>query len=325
MLILRSPITRTRSRTRRGGSSLLAALGLCLLLAPTLLPSPARAYETDQYSNRLVPIADSREELNALVNEALARVIEHWHGGLDRERFAREVYWELGGIYWVDKIERQAMKSPEIEKLPQRRHRSIFHGAPPWATRVNYFFGVGRTLKVAGVLVGSDKLGHFFSQGNKYYGSYLAGASPEKVAGRGRFNERWLFGQLTTGVYSNADLVANYEGFLFYRSLFEADVIPGKGPIVAQEGTRVVLLRPFDWADHINDYWDEALNPSYFDAPLRHWMEKALPRLCPDYEQDPSAYVPAADAELAHRYEHLGMKPAPQYRLDQVCGPASRR
>ena len=32
--------------------------------------------------------------------------------------------------------------------------------------------------------------------------------------------ERGVFGALTTGIYSNADLVANYEGYRFYRGLF---------------------------------------------------------------------------------------------------------
>ena len=66
--------------------------------------------------------------------------------------------------------------------------------------------------------------------------SRLAGWREEHILGRGTFNERWLFGQLTTSIYSNADLVANYEGYRFYRSLFEDGVVPGKPAIVRFAG-----------------------------------------------------------------------------------------
>ena len=148
-----------------------------------------------------------------------------------------------------------------------------------YASRVNWFFGVGATFRLAGSLVGSDKLGHFFSQGIKYYGSHLLGWDDRHVYGRGRFNERWLFGQLTTSVYSNADLVANYEGYRFYRSLFEAGIVPGKGPIVAFRDGRATIERSFSWADHVNDYWDEAAYPSHISPGLEHYLLSALPPL----------------------------------------------
>jgi hypothetical protein len=128
-----------------------------------------------------------------------------------------------------------------------------------------------------------------------------------------------IFGQLTTGVFSNADLVANYEGYLFYRSLFEDGVVDGKGPIVGWQGDRPQLLRPFDWADHVNDYWDEALNPSFLSPGLQRWMDKTLPSLCPDFRQDPEAFYPHNGTALAQRYAQLGLKTALWNRLDQVC------
>jgi hypothetical protein len=215
------------------------------------------------------------------------------------------------------------MKNPQVEKLPQRRRNSIFRQAPAWATRTMFFFGVGRTIKIAGALVGSDKLGHFFSQGIKYYQSHLGGESEEEVLGRGRFNEGWIFGQMATGVYSNADLVANYEGYRFYRSLFEDGVVPGKGAIVVWQGGRPVVERPFDWADHVNEYWDEALNPSHFGGALQRYMDRRLPELCGEYARDPGAFVSRADGELAARYAHLGIRPAPENRLDHVCNGAA--
>ena len=52
----------------------------------------------------------------------------------------------------------------------------------------------------------------------------LRGEPPERLLQKGWFAERWIFGELTTGVFSNADLVANYEGWRFYQSLFKDNV-----------------------------------------------------------------------------------------------------
>lgn len=299
----------------RGGRRVRLA-GALLALA---LAAPARGYESDQYSHRLDPIEDALPVLDRAVNDALVRVAARYRGAPDRLRFAGEVWSELGGLYWVDRIERFAVRAPEIEKLPQRRRQSIYGDAPIWATRVNYLFGVGRTFRLAGTLVGSDKLGHFFSQGLKYYRSHRAGWSESRVAGRGRFNERWIFGQATTSNYSNADLVANWEGYRFYRSLFEGGIVPGRGPIVSFRDGRAELARPFSWTDHVNDFWDEALNPSFVSPALARYLERRLPELCDEYADAPQSLRPAHEAELRERYRGLGLRENLRFRLDRVC------
>jgi len=307
------------TRRARTASRWRAVRTLLCVAALGGLASAVAAYETDQYSNRLVPIRDSLAPLDAMVNEALAKVVEEWHGPRDDYRLARKIYWILGGLYWVDHIERRAMTDPAIEKLPQEGRHSVYAGAPFTATRVNFLFGIGRTLKLSGVLIGTDKLGHFFSQGVKYYGSHTRGESEQSVLGRGRFNERWLFGELTTSVYSNADLVANYEGYRFYRSLFEDGTVPGKPAIVGWRKGGPFLQRRFTFADHVNDYWDEALNPSYVERSLQRWFDRRLPELCEDFRKMPQSWVSAESALLDEEYSALGIKPASQNRMDEVC------
>jgi hypothetical protein len=295
------------------------SVGIDAALALVAGAAAAGAYETDQYSHRLQPIRDSLPQLDARVNQALAQIVARWRGRRNDWKLARKIYWKLGGVYWVHHLERWAMKDPSIDRLPQGGHDSYYRGAPFIATRVNYFFGVGRTIKLAGSLVGTDKLGHFFAQGVKYYGSHLRGWTEARVLRRGQFNERWLFGQATTSVYSNGDLVANYEGYRFYRSLFEDGIVPGKPAIVRWDGDKPVLQRPFTWADHVDDGWDEAANPSYVEPALQRWYDYRLPLFCDEYRKSPSAYVPAHPGEIERRYGHIGMKPAPQNRMDAVC------
>jgi hypothetical protein len=292
-------------------------------LVATLAAPPLAAYETDQYSHRLVEIADAAPYLNGVVDAALGRVAARWRRGEDRARFAFEVYQELGGLHWVDRIERHAMKSPAVERLPQYRWRSVFRGAPPWTTRVNWLFGVGATIRMGDTLVGTDKLGHFISQGLKYYRSALAGWSRERIAWRGEVGERWLFGQATTSVYSNADLVANWEGYLFYRGLFEDGVVADKPAMVRFGPAGATLRRGFDWRDHVNDFWDEALNPSFLSAGLSRYLARKLPAYCGDYARAPQAFVPRDEAALAARYAGLGIRPRPELRLDRVCAGAA--
>ena len=80
----------------------------------------ADAYETDQYTNRHVHIEDSTLVLNAKVNETIHEIVTEWDNGHDPMEFVDEFYRKLGGRHWVDRLERWAMKSPDVEKLERR-------------------------------------------------------------------------------------------------------------------------------------------------------------------------------------------------------------
>jgi|DEB0MinimDraft_6_1074348.scaffolds.fasta_scaffold48699_2 hypothetical protein len=280
---------------------------------------PVWAYESDQYLNRTEAVSDSLAVMDAEINDAIEAIIQRSRQPQSDRRFARAVYYAVGGWYWADKIERWAAKSPAVEKYSQSRHRSIYRAMPVWATRVNFVFGVGRSFRVNDVMVGSDKFGHFFSQGYKYYKRELRGDSFERIISKGAFAERWLFGQFTTGVYSNADLVANYEGWRFYQSLFRDGVTPGKPAILGRRDGRYFMQRPFTWADHINHYWDEALNPSFNVRSLNWRLRQSIKRLCPEVRAQPEFYHVPDDAALWARYERVGLKDNRANQFQRVC------
>lgn len=211
------------------------------------------------------------------------------------------------------------MKSEEVERLQPSRRESIYQGHPLWATRVAAVFGVGPTIKVNEQLIGSDKLGHFLSQGRKFYRRYLKYLDEAKAAEHSAYTERALFGQMTTGVYSNADLVANYEGLLFYRSLFEDNIIPGKPAILAWTGENWVIQRSFTWADHVNEYWDEALNVNHFDNLLYSHMKERMLTFCPDYYAAPERYEIENEEFLKSRYKDIQLRDTSELRLNNLC------
>lgn len=282
-------------------------------------PAAVPAHETDQITNRTDPIADSTEALNREVNKKIVAVIKKRRHDEDRMRIVNALFRKLGSRLLVDRIEKWAIKSPEVEKLPTGRFDSVYADHPIWAVRVTKFFGIGETIRVNDQLIGTDKLGHFISQGRKYYRRFLRFNSEEAAARQAAYAEFLVFGQLSNGNFSNADLVANYEGHRFFRSLFEDNIVPGKPAILHWDGEGWIIQRKFDWADHVNEYWDEALNVNHYDRLLFPYMHERLVAECPNYWQDPSLYTIADEERLMERYAHLGMKENSVLRLDSLC------
>jgi len=296
-----------------------------ITLAALVAAGASAAYETDQFTNRLAPLRDSGPAMDAHVNAAIADAVAHCHGERDELELVNRIYFRLGGLHWVDRIEKWAMQSPDIEKLQTERFHSIYRGHPWYATRVTALFGIGATFKLDGILVGSDKLGHFFSQGRKFWLRWTASGDEEQAALRSAATERGLFGQATTGDYSNGDLVANYEGHRFHRSLFEDNIVPGKPAIVRWDGKRWVVQRAFAWSDHVNSYWDEALLVNDFDAILKPYMRTRFTTFCGEFARDPAAWnvAPEVDAELMQRYAMLQLRDTREMRMASICAEAN--
>ena len=264
--------------------------------------------------------------LDAQVNAALDDVAAAWRGGENERRFVTAVYRKVGGRHWVDKLERWAIKAPEVEKLPVTRRQSMYAEAPLYATRVAGIFGFGPIIKVHGTLMGTDKIGHFFSQGRKFYLRWRRSGDVAKAARRSVTTEKALFGRFFTGAYSNADIVANYEGFLFYCSLFNDGVAADKPSIMAWREGKPVRRRDFSWADHVNDFWDEALNPNAYDRLLLPHVKRFLLQQCERFLTRPERYTAQGLDALYERYRHIGVVDTRELRpavfLAQECGQA---
>ena len=295
-----------------------AGAGLCLLL---LLASPASApaMETDQYSNRDQDIADAAPVLNDKINETIRAVVADQSDGRDELAVVDAIYKRIGGWHYVDKLERWAMETPELERLATGRGDSIYSGYALWSMRPSTLIGIGKTIRLNDELVGTDKIGHFISQGRKYYRRYLKTGSETDAARRSVLTEKAVFGKLMTGSFSNADLVANFEGYRFYRSLFEDGVVLGKPAILRWDGDGWEVQREFDWADHVNAFWDEALNPNHYTLLPSIYMRRKLADRCDGFWSRPESYVVRERQALAARYRHIGLEANPELRMDVLC------
>ena len=295
------------------------AVVLTGLMSVLSVSTPLFAIETDQFSNRLLPVQDSAEILDRRVNEVIATIAADWRGKPDQKRFVKKIYKQLGGFHWVDKLERWVMESDQVDRLVVQRRDSIYAGHPIWSVRVTSFTGLGPSIRVDDNLIGSDKIGHFFSQGRKFYHRWLRTGNEARAARWSALTEKAIFGQFFTGSYSNADLVANYEGHRFYRSLFEDNIILEKPAILVWQEEQWQVQRPFSWTDHINDLWDEALHPNHYDRLLRPHMIKRLKTFCDEYRSEPAAYTIQNETALFLRYQHLGLRDTRNIRLSAIC------
>ncbi len=288
-----------------------------------MLCATAYAFETDQFTHRPQQVADSQSLLDRKVNLDIGDSILGVTSHDDKMVIVNRIYRKLGGLSAIGKIEHWTLQSDQIEHMSIPISESIYAGIPVWATRLTGLAGISPTIKVNDVLLGTDKLGHFFSQGRKFYVRWLKMHSVAEAAKQSALTESAIFGQILTGTYSNADLVANYEGFRFYRSLFEADPLTGKPAILSWQGDHWAMQRPFRWSDHVNDYWDEALNINHYDRVLYPYIKKRLLKFCERYEKHRDLYQIHNDTALKRRYDFLLFKDTSELRLSNLCADSA--
>lgn len=156
------------------------------------------------------------------------------------------------------------------------------------------------TVMIDGVLLGNDKYVHFVHMGHIYYRKYrdelAAGKTPQEATaacialgtgGNLFLSEGTLLGMITTGVWSNADLAADYAGLKFFLNLTEEVRVRGepKPPILERDGhywripDRVRVDSDFFTA-FVSDHWNEALNPNTYQFGMDNFVRDAVRPLC---------------------------------------------
>jgi ankyrin repeat protein len=295
-----------------------AVAGLCL---STLLVTPIRAHESDQFT--LPPgrrFADLGPHLNQWAYEAIKKGVEQTNARI-REAVASDAsdarLAELRSSATVTVAVTRAFPSAftiienfnhmaQSRKVQQRypgtlvgykeQFTNIYENVHfPLDPRQIFRIWHSATIHAYGTYLGTDKLGHFTDMGRHYYHAYQkarsAGQSKAKaiqaavaVGNEGLFfAEEGALGYLTAGAYSNADMAANYLGFLFYRNLTEPVALGGqtRQPMLARKGGGWQIA-PHVSPDSdffrlfISDHLNEALNPSLFEKGMRDKIHEAI-------------------------------------------------
>lgn len=277
-----------------------------LLCFALLTASAALAFETDQFNLPPAPLADISAEVHEYVRENVAAAMDKINGEIaargecltnaDSRRcgsasenlqrlaylrsdqaVARAVFKRLGDGIVPFTASGSWMESHRFTAQPARYKTNL--KASIYATFPSNYLSISETVNLYGAQFGTDKIAHIYQQGYTYLRIYerarakglSEAAATKKANDWGRRSERTFYGNLVSGVYSNADLAANFAGLKFYQNLTRPINIGGetKLPLIVLENgfwkfngavdLKDNLLKPF-----VSDHLNEALNPSIY-------------------------------------------------------------
>ncbi len=317
-----------------------APIALSMSLALTALLPSAAAYETDQITDRLLPLRDAGVEADGEVARRLSAAIQRTNQQtgcratteVTRRTLAEKIYdqmafptyvkgrGELAGLgygayaAWLE-------TSPSVDRRSVEYYGDIYARTRPQDSLVLSTVGVCSTILLAGRLMGTDKPDHFWAQGYEYLLASHHGLNDDDAIAWGDASEKGAYGFATSGVYSYADLAANWEGYQFYKALLTDD-----SPLERGGDGCVVLARPFRWADWITDALDEVLNPPQYvervETAVRAQLAGERTTLCAAYK----VWGRTAEAQRAKvivaEAPHLSPLAPPredEWQLDALC------
>lgn len=209
--------------------------------------------EIDTATEGSKKLKDSKDDINAHVN-AILKDSKRYTSKVDQYKYVKDQL--ASGLGW-SKIEEWAKDSlpsdkkydPDISETKYAGVKDVvgsFERGGMWQKDAADFDIINPSILVNGIRVGSDKLGHFFQQGEQYFSIVQSGVTLAEAKKWGEGTEEVGFGLVTTGVYSNADLEANSSGYGFWADFW-------RNPDMT-----------FDIANYISKSWSEEFNPNSY-------------------------------------------------------------
>lgn len=280
-----------------------------------------KAEETDQFTLPPKPLIDIGPTVSHRLADILEKVMNQTNGEIQalqsKAQVSRHAATQLAERrtegYLVELIYKEAgigLPESTLERwlhwgaFPQELQPMRFTAIWPWKTVywmvISQFPGtlflLSPTINMYGHYFGTDKVGHFFQQGRGYYKNYMwhlahgksAAQAKAAIVSRGQNQENGLYGTMINGIFSNADLSANYAGWKFYMNLTHTLKIGEKNypPILVLKGDKWEfapdinkdnLLKPY-----VNDNLNEALNPGHYFF-LRSVIRRNIKKRCADW------------------------------------------
>jgi hypothetical protein len=303
------------------------------------------ALETDQFYAWGRPLEDAADALNAKVNSEIGAVLEsessHRAGSVDSCEQVTDRVADRFRFFLFHPVEIWAANSPLVQRIPgdaeedrEYPRRFLYRAGYPWDTLL--WVPPSPTIQLDGVRLGTDKLSHFFSVGWRYYHHYRkemhslgdSALAERHVIRFGILTERTLLGKAASGIFSVADLEANFDGLRFYRSL-----CGDERPLLAVRDGTWVQARPFDIREYVTPEWDESYNPCIYGRLRWRMVEPVLRGYCaqlgdPDVRARREAYAARHGTTLTGTVlqEMVAAKEIDdpsRFSIDTVCGSQS--
>jgi hypothetical protein len=265
---------------------------LSIAVLSLVIPISAHSDEADQFLSWNVDLKDSAPQLNRFIAEQTAEVIDRVNARrtdnctceeltelifrniyLDRFRAPLLLYIET--LDHVDVYPSRDVSTSDLLDLSIYRDVSF-----PSMIQMT------RTFRVGDVYIGADKLAHLFGIGRRYYVRYRelrdegkSRAEAEEAAIRfGIMTENSILGKMINGIFSHADLEANYKGLLMAIAFCE-----GKQPLLKHTSDGWALAHPIEIADYVSPLFDESYNPPHYTGDV---LNAVLPVLRKEYRSE---------------------------------------
>ncbi|KYG65510.1 hypothetical protein AZI86_00060 [Bdellovibrio bacteriovorus] len=254
-----------------------------------LLSTPLLAAEADYFTRR-----EDAPEVSAMLDKKMNEELNAAAGKVKNcsvEALRTELIKSMGG-FGIAQIESWLDDNKEAKATGIKFKKSIYQGTMAEAPMAALAC-CAPLATYKGRVFSADKLGHFLHTGFEMYVvandrpfldekrapeapptdfSFSANkalieqdAKTWKLKTRGQgatavleasqYQENNLWGKMGTGVYSYADIAANYEGYRFW-----SDLTSGDNPYFVCEHSRWKQARKFSWDEYISDAWDESIN-----------------------------------------------------------------
>ncbi len=329
-----------------------------LLLAACLFVAQAgRAAEIDSVTTRGVRLENSLGEINRIFNERIRQGIDKANArqddieDLDPDEFCDEevLYTELRKAIFQSFTAAWGLKGYELDQQLRKLLAAYSYSLSlndSIYRDINYLEGFSLNLKelsdvidLNGHLVGLDKFGHFFAEGWRYFEMTREdGKTLAEALSWGRDQEEGVYGYRTTGIFSYADLTANFHGYRFWNRILGKERDPLKKgigrllekPYVGCELQIIDSLRylkivrawepraSFDFSAYVDGMWDEGNNCNSYADPVIE--SKVLVRI---RDINPSYRCPRLPQACIEAQEEYG--PYAKQLLHPACLTATRR
>lgn len=256
------------------------------LLAFFVFSLTAQAREVDLFPALAMELPDSAEIVNGFLNPLADEAVVEANAVTAESRTCADltlhVYDGAFRNFFQAHLNRHLIKEhPEALYPSQNRHfNNVWSSQYRWVP-IHYIASIAQVANVDGVYMGLDKLGHFFGRGGKYYRHFLKAKKKDpsrsedeiirEFLEKGIFEENTFLGYYGDGVFSFADLEANYQGFAMAQAFCDdAD------PLFRQEAGVWKKVRDIDIRPYVNPYYDEAFYPSLFRPITTRLVKKRM-------------------------------------------------
>jgi hypothetical protein len=304
-----------------------------------LLAPSAHAYETDQLTLRAEPLADVLAAADAKMDELLDLAADATNEATacaaDRDStqqiLAREIYRLTAKRTHVDP--RGFVRgfgfgrySGWLETAVAGRSfdagDDVFGDVGLADSVIVGTVGTCSTVNLGGVLVGTDKIDHFLTEGYHYAVSSRWGRRPERGIRYGTRTENTIYGRLTSQTFSYADLRANWDGYLFYVGLLD------EGSVLRQdEDGCVERVADFGWSQWVDWQYDEVYNPPVFTNAVQDAVSARLAAeadaYCESWDEWGPRYLEHVDRMLVDLPGYAGPRSPDRtdpWGLAELCG-----